>query len=117
MPGLDLSLPPLSTPVSENPISLLARPRQSSRVVSRRVSGEHILVPLASRGAEIDSIFNLNGTGSFIWERIDGEKTGEELANLVAEQFDVAGEQALADCTEFLSQLLEVRAIEYAAGE
>ena len=85
-------------------------------MVSRRVSGEHILVPLASRGAEIDSIFNLNGTGSFIWERIDGVKTGKDLADLVAAEFQVEVAQAHADCAEFLSQLLEVRAIELVSG-
>ena len=86
-------------------------------MVSRHVSGEHILVPLASRGAEIDSIFNLNGTGTFIWERMDGKKSGTELAALVATEFDIPGAQAQADCAEFLSQLLEVRAIELGSAE
>ena len=77
------------------------------------VSGEHILVPLASRGVDIDSIFNLNATGTFIWEKIDGRKTGAEIAGLVAQDFQVACDQAIADCAEFLAQLLEVRAIEF----
>jgi hypothetical protein len=82
-------------------------------MVSRVVSGEHILVPLASRGADIDSIFNLNATGTFIWERIDGRKTGAELAALVAADFQVSSDQAVADCGEFLGQLLDVKAIEF----
>ena len=82
-------------------------------MVSRMVSGEHILVPLASRGAEIDSIFNLNPTGTFIWERIDGRRTGGEIARLLAADFAVSPDQARADCVEFFSQLMEVRAIEF----
>jgi len=76
------------------------------------VAGEHILVPLASRGAQIDSVFNLNDTGTFIWDRIDGRKTGVEIAALVAADFEVSEGQAAADCGQFLSQLLEARAIE-----
>ena len=77
------------------------------------VSGEHILVPLASRGADIDSIFNLNSTGTFIWEKIDGRKSGAQIAELVAAEFQVDRDQAIADCAGFLSQLLEVKAIEW----
>jgi len=72
-------------------------------------------VPLASRGAEIDSIFNLNGTGSFIWERIDGANSGADLVSQVTAEFQVSAEQASADCEEFLAQLLEVKAIEFAS--
>lgn len=96
-------------------MDLKTSPRQSSRVVSRMVSGEHILVPLASRGADIDSIYNLNSTGTFIWEKIDGMNTSAEIAELVAAEFLVSEEQAKADCSEFLSHLLEVRAIEFNA--
>jgi len=87
-------------------------PKHSTRVVSRMVAGEHILVPLASRGAEIDSIFNLNETGTFIWEKIDGQRSGAAIAGLLAAEFQVSAEQAEADCTLFLAQLLEVRAID-----
>jgi Coenzyme PQQ synthesis protein D (PqqD) len=76
------------------------------------VAGEHILVPLASRGAEIDSIFNLNETGTFIWEQMDGRRTGSAIASMVAAGFEVSAEQAEEDCSSFLAQLLEVRAIE-----
>jgi hypothetical protein len=82
-------------------------------MVSRVVSGEHILVPLASRGADIDSIFNLNSTGTFIWEKIDGRKSGEAIAALVAAEFQVSQSQARLDCGEFLAQLLEVKAIDF----
>lgn len=77
------------------------------------VSGEHILVPLASRGADIDSIFNLNETGTFIWEKIDGRRTVAEIIALVASDFQVSKGQATKDCGEFFAQLLEARAVEF----
>jgi len=98
--------------VSAAAVDLQSIPKHSPRVVSRMVAGEHILVPLASRGAEIDSIFNLNETGTFIWEQMDGRRSGSAIASLVAAGFEVSAEQAEADCSLFLAQLLEVRAIE-----
>jgi len=82
-------------------------------MVSRMVSGEHILVPLASRGADIDSIFNLNETGTFIWERIDGRRTVAEIIALVVSDFQVSRAQATVDCGEFFAQLREARAVEF----
>lgn len=113
---LALSLPALAHAAPSGSIDLCAVPRQSSRMVSRMVSGEHILVPLASRGADIDSIFNLNPTGTFIWERIDGVKTVAEIAALVAAEFLVSAAQAATDCEEFFAQLREVQAIEIVAS-
>ncbi len=77
------------------------------------VSGEHILVPLASRGADIDSIFNLNETGTFIWEKIDGHRTVAEIIALLASDFQVSKDQATKDGREFFAQLLEARAVEF----
>jgi len=77
------------------------------------VSGEHILVPLASRGADIDSIFNLNETGTFIWEKIDGRRTVAEIVALLASDFQVSKDQATLDGREFFAQLLEARAVEF----
>ncbi len=77
------------------------------------VSGEHILVPLASRGADIDSIFNLNETGTFIWEKINGRRTVAEIITLVVSDFQVSKDQATLDCGEFFAQLLEARAVEF----
>lgn len=76
------------------------------------VSGEHILVPLASRGVELDSIFNLNATGTYIWEQIDGRRSLVQIADLVAGEFEVEPDQARADCAVFIEQLLEARAVE-----
>ena len=70
-------------------------------------------MPLASRGADIDSIFNLNETGTYIWEKIDGQRTVAEIAALVASDFQVMKDQANLDCAEFFARLLEARAVEF----
>ena len=95
----------------------MSRPRleeawaRSPRMVSRRIGGECVLVPLAGRGADLDSIFNLNRVAAFIWEQLDGTRTGAAVVDAVVERFDVERERAEADPLELLHTLLALRAI------
>ena len=84
---------------------------RSDRMVGRKVADEFILVPLVGRGADVDSILNLNRVGAFIWERLDGVRDGEAVVDLVVEQFAVDRAQASADYIEFVSKLLSVHAL------
>jgi hypothetical protein len=47
----------------------------------------------------------LNATGSFIWKHLDGARKPEEIARMLAEEFDVSVEQAEKDTCEFLLSL------------
>ena len=78
---------------------------RADNVVGRDVAGEFILVPMAARGVDLESIFQLNRVGSFIWECLDGRKNGEEVVTKVMERFDVSRVEAVADYCRFLSQL------------
>jgi hypothetical protein len=54
-----------------------------------------------------DSVLHeLNASASFIWKNLNGERTPEEIAGLLAEEFEVSGEQARADVREFLAGLV-----------
>jgi len=84
---------------------------RSERVVGRRIGDEYVLVPLAGRGADLDSILNLNRVAAFVWEQLDGMRTGAAVVDAVVERFDVERERAEADTLELLDTLLELRAI------
>ncbi len=94
----------------------MTRYRQSERVVARQVRGEHILVPVASSKEALDSIYVLNETASFIWERVGEGRSGEEIACNLAEEYDVTREEALDDTRAVLCGLLETGTIEVAGG-
>jgi hypothetical protein len=85
---------------------------RSERIVGRRIADEYLLVPILSRGADADSIFNLNAVGAFIWERLDGRATGDEIVSAIVEHFEVGRPQAERDYRAFVSQLLEIGAIQ-----
>jgi len=78
------------------------------------VSGETLLVPVRGQVAQCDHIFILNRTGSFLWSRLDGTRTVDELVCLVSETFEGATEQdARADVETFLASMEDRRLIRW----
>jgi len=85
----------------------LARLRLSSDIVSRRIAGEQILVPVRNGAAQIDYLFTANEVGSAVFALLDGRRDGTEIARLLAGEFEVTEEQARLDVIEFLAELYE----------
>jgi hypothetical protein len=83
---------------------------RSERVVARKIGEEFVLVPLAGRGADIDSILNLRGAAPFIWEQLDGTRTGEAIVDAIVERYEVERPQAAADYVELLETLHDLGA-------
>jgi len=53
-----------------------------------------------------DSVMHeLNDTGSFLWKNIDGKKSAAELAELLAENYQVAPDIALSDAQALLEEM------------
>jgi capsid portal protein len=80
---------------------------RSTDVVYRKIAEETLLVPIRRRiDDKEDSIFQLKGVGSRIWELIDGEKTVEAIAEQMQKEFDAAQEVIDRDLRQFLHRLL-----------
>ena len=84
---------------------------RSAHLVGRRIGDEYVLVPLVGGGADLDSIFNLNRVGAFVWERLDGRTPGSTIVDAIVERFAVGRSAAEADYLEFVGQLSAVRAV------
>lgn len=84
---------------------------RSERIVARRIGEELVLVPLAGRGADLDSIFSLNRVAAFIWEQLDGERTGEEITRELVARFEVDAGRAAADYLELVATLSGLGAV------
>ena len=78
---------------------------RSERVVTRKIGSELVLVPLANHGADIDSIFNLQGAAPFIWDLLDGTRSGDSIVDAIVGEYDVTRPQAAADYVELLEKL------------
>lgn len=85
-------------------------------MVGRQVAGEYILVPLVGRGADLDSIYNLNRVGAFIWEQLDGQATGAAIIDALVGHFDVEAATARRDYARFVEELSSIGAITKVSG-
>ena len=81
-----------------------SKPAQNPLLAWREIEGEVVII------SPQDSLLHeLNATASFVWKHLNGERDAEAIAQLVAAEFDVTPEQALADTQELLAQLAERR--------
>lgn len=84
--------------------------RRKKGIAWREVEGEVVLVNV--RGNEV---IQLNPQASFIWTRLDGEKTLESIALDMTGSYDVQPSTALEDVLEFARLLVEREVVEIAA--
>jgi hypothetical protein len=85
-------------------------------MVGRKIGSEYVLVPLAERGADLDSILNLNTVAAFVWEQLDGSRSGQDVVAAVVARFEVDEPRARHDYLELVETLEQLGAIERAPG-
>jgi len=76
-------------------------------VVSRKIDGELIIVPIRSGVGDLNSLYTLNPVGSVLWDFMTERHTISEMVERVCEEFDVTATQAQQDIEGFLDSLLE----------
>src|ERR1700737_2825316 len=81
-------------------MAMHAKPIKNPILAWREIEGETVII-----SPEESVMHELNSTGSFIWNQIDGRRTAEEIAELLAGEYEVLPEIALADTRELLDQL------------
>ena len=86
--------------------------KKKSDIVYRKVAGETILVPVSGRLADMQRIFALNPVGEFIWDKLDGSRSLQQISDDIQRFFDVTGEEANADLEGFIAELLKEGLIE-----
>ena len=79
--------------------------RRSGNYAVRRIAGETIVVPIRAQAAELDSVYVLNDVGGTIWGLLETERSAEEIARVVAAEFEVTPAAASADVGQFLAVL------------
>src|SRR5471032_3170017 len=84
--------------------------------VTRQIAGETLIMPVAGRVLDLESIFVLNEVASRIWQLVGSPTTADRIAEVVAREFDVTAECAAGDVAEFLSALDSRGLIKYVEG-
>jgi hypothetical protein len=73
--------------------------------VTRQIAGETLIMPVAGRVMDLESIYVLNEVGSRIWELVGSPTTLSHVTDTIAREFAVTREQAAIDVSEFLGLL------------
>jgi Coenzyme PQQ synthesis protein D (PqqD) len=89
-----------------------SRLRRMPGVAWRIVEEEAILVNVRR-----DEVIHLDRVASFIWSKMDGAESLEEIAGDLIREFDVEMDEALADTVVFAERLLNQGAAEIARLE
>jgi hypothetical protein len=77
----------------------------STSVVTSKTGKEYILVPVTNNIADMNSVFTLNETGAFIWDKIDGKRSVEEIISALTTEYDIDNETASEDVFTFIENM------------
>ena len=88
---------------------------RASAVIARRVAGETVLVPLASRADDPEfksaRLYVLNETGEYLWSLLDSPRTTADLARNLTQAFETTAGRAHSDVDAFLAALRDIGAV------
>lgn len=84
----------------------------SDSIVTRKVAGETILVPISGNLANMQRIFTVNELGERIWQQLDGNHTMSAIRLELLDAYNVDGVNLDDDIREFIEKLLQAGLIE-----
>ncbi len=102
------------TDTSGPPMTKTESYERAPGVVTRRVAGELVLVPIARDSKDVEHVvrfFVLNATAEYLWSLLAQPQTADSMARHLTKQFEVSEEQARADVVAFLAELRENAAV------
>ena len=79
--------------------------RKNPDVVKRAIAGEVFLIPVKNRLADMRQVFVLHGPAEFIWDRLDGQQSTDQILHQLVEEYDVQPAQASGDLQELVRDL------------
>ena len=74
-------------------------------LVTRRIAGETIVVPVSARVGDLDSIYTFNEAGARVWALLERPISAQAIASALADEYDAPAAQIAADVAELLDGL------------
>ena len=81
-------------------------------MILREIAGENILVPGADAILDLNGLFVMTETATFIWEKLPEVDTEDQLVDKMLEEYDIDRETAQNDISEFLDRLRKFEIID-----
>lgn len=79
--------------------------KRKSDFMMQNVASENLLVPLGAQVMDLNGFVTLNDTAACVWELLAQDRTVDELAGAVAEEFNMDAAIARADVQAFLDEI------------
>jgi hypothetical protein len=86
--------------------------RKRDDVVSRRVGGEVVIVPIRNNVGDLESVYTLNEVAARVWSLLDGNHDSDSVVEVICKEFEVARDVAATDVGELFASLEEAKLIE-----
>jgi hypothetical protein len=76
--------------------------KRSEKLVVRKIKEDSVIVPVSHDMSEMDFLYTLNPTATFIWESINGKNSMEDIARKLESEFEVDIGTARSDVADFM---------------
>jgi hypothetical protein len=88
----------------------------TTNLVTRKIAGETVIVPVRAGVGDLNSIYTLNETGTSIWEMVEAGASVHQIADRLCREYEVDPAEAAKDTAEFLDSLQSARLIQAPLG-
>jgi len=85
---------------------------RSQSVVSRRIAGETLIVPVRGKVGDLASIYSFNASGTLLWDALAHPQNLAGLIEAMLCEYAVEREQAEQDVKQFLNDTVNVGLVE-----
>jgi hypothetical protein len=86
--------------------------QKAPSIVSRKVAGEVILVPIRRTLGEVECLYALDEVGARIWDLLDGQRSLQAVRDALLEEFEVSETDAERDLLALIEHLREIGAVQ-----
>ena len=79
--------------------------------IARDIAGELVLVPVGTAAKNYGGLVTCNEVGAFIWKKLEGGMTMDELVGAILDEFEIDEPTAKKDAEEFIEKLKKINAV------
>ena len=85
--------------------------KTNPKFIARDIAGELVLVPVGTAAKNYGGLVTCNEVGAFIWKKLAGGMSMDELVCAILDEFEVDESTARKDAEEFVEKLKNINAV------
>jgi hypothetical protein len=85
--------------------------RRNKNIVNRIIGEETVLLPVVRASKELNCIYTLNKSASWVWERLDGKKRVSDLEKMAQKEFTSGAEKIKTKMEKLFTDLEKIKAV------